>query len=223
MAKGPSTLAAAPLSDADINILKSAVVATKDNTFIFVKPDASAILVAGGYAETNPAMEDADGIATRATQKGIDYIMAILSVAASIATLTPTPKFEIDSGIPLPVIRRNHKSGGSKSAYPFEQLEVGQSFHVAADDVGKIPRIMAAAVSNANKHYATKTGETDTVKMPIYEVDAKGKRVKVNGHFNKTGEKDVTRPKLKHEREFVLRSVDATDARGAGVRVFRTV
>lgn len=209
----------ANLSVSDTALLKTVVDATNANSFVSLTPAATASLVAAGLVETNPQLADASGIATRATPAGIARF-APAPVAAA-----PGAKPAIDTNVALPAIVRRggfkKKEGAEK--WPFDELTVNASFHVAPVEGKDMARVMAAAVSNANAKYSVKTGETETVEVETYQVDDKGKRVKVNGHFVKTGKKSVTRDKTKKERDYVLRSVGADDPRGAGIRVFRTL
>ena len=224
MSKAPKPISL-PLLPADITLLATIVEVTKAGNVLYIPPFASSTLVTGGFVETNPAMSNADGLATRATQKGLDYKMSDTQTAPpASAPPEAQPAMAIDKGMALPPIKRNSFGATKRApAYPFADLEVGDNLHIAATGDAKLARVLAAAVSNANSRYAVATSESETVTQATYQVDAKGKREKVNGHFVKTGEKQVTRPKMKHEREFTLRSVDATDPRGAGFRVFRTL
>jgi hypothetical protein len=226
MAKKPTTINTLVLSDADKALLQAIVTDTASAAgFRYVPQGVSTNLVAAGLVEINPAVSNADGIGTRATPKGIETLntnetpVATASNVAAGAITKPT--FTIDSGVALPNIKRNSGGNGSKSAYPFDALELNQSFHVPADGNNKLPRVIAAAVSNANARYAKPTGQSETVEVTKYQLDASGKRVKVDGHFVKLGKKSVTRPQMKAEREFALRTVDANDIRGPGIRVFR--
>lgn len=229
MTKKPVTLApvnTVDITPEEINLLQSIANATASEAgFLYVSIAASVNLVALGLVEINPSVSNADGIGTRVTPKGTAKLNIHSNPAPAhvSAPAAAKPAIAIDNDVALPVIKRNSGGNGSKAAYPFDVLEPNQSFHVTADGNDKLPRVIAAAVSNANARYAKPTGENETVTMASYQVDASGKRVKVNGHFVKTGEKQVTRPKMKAEREFVLRTVDANDIRGAGIRVFRVI
>ena len=227
MSKAPKPISLS-LLPTDISLLATIVEATKAGSVLYIPPVASSTLVTSGLVETNPAMSNADGLATRATQKGLYYKMSDTSqtqaAPVAAASTVAVPAMAIDKGMALPPIKRNSFGATKRApAYPFADLEVGDNLHIAATGDAKLARVLAAAVSNANSRYAVATSESETVTQATYQVDAKGKREKVNGHFVKTGEKQVTRPKMKHEREFTLRSVDATDPRGAGFRVFRTL
>lgn len=151
-------------------------------------------LLKDGLAETNAEIKDGDKIATRATDKGIAEYEAQKAAEANGGEAAST--FEIDDGVPMPTAR-----GGGRTSilYPFDKLEVGQSFHIAATaDKPNPSKSIASTVSAATKKYATETGET------------------------KTTPKGNTVPVLNYTRKFSVKAVDATDPKGAGARVWRT-
>jgi len=85
-------------------------------------------------------------------------------------------EFEIEN-VPLPA--KKCKGGRQKDIYPWEDMEIGNSFHVAKTAKLENPsKKMNSSVSSANKRFAG-------------------------------------------ERRFSVRSVDETDSKGVGVRVFR--
>lgn len=138
------------------------------------------------------------------------------------APMTSADTFEIDDGIEMGARQRNLLRPGK---YPFDRLEVGQSFHVPATAEQPAPaKTLAGAVTNANNKWShpDPSGETETRTVSVYELDANGKRVKaVGGGYIKTGEKVETRVKRIQDRHFTIRSVGANDVRGPGARVFR--
>lgn len=215
----------------DVAMLAEIVKATVSGGFVYKHVDESAGLIAAELVETNSAMADEEGaIATRATQKGIDF-MNTQVIEAPVPALVPAPAedvkvdvkplFAIDDGIALPTIKRGGR--GRAPIFPFDALEVGQSFHIPATAERPDPaKSLASTVSSANAKYAKDTGEVEEVTVNKYQVDENGKRVKdAEGHYVKIGSEIVKRPKTAQEREFVLRSVDVTDPRGKGARVFR--
>lgn len=161
-------------------------------------------LVEAGLVEINPAMvNEAGEIATRATQAGIESLDSGAIVAdnatseanSAIAETGKTEKvksmFKIEDSIPVPTISGRGRGG---NVYPFDQLEVGQSFFVAnSEDKPNAAKSLASTVSSATARYA--------------EV--------VEGQFkaNKKGEQV---PVTRETRKFVVRSVEG------GARVWRT-
>ena len=138
-----------------------------------------------------------------------------------IETEVSATGFEIDNDVELGARTR---FAARAAKYPFDQLQVGQSFHVAATaDMPKPGTTLAGAVTNANtkwsKDHPTKT---ESKVLSVFHTDEAGKRVKNEaGQYIKIGENPVTRPVRVVERHFTIRSVDGTDPRGAGARVFR--
>lgn len=122
--------------------------------------------------------------------------------AAPVAAIVPTPAtggFELESGIAVPAA---HRGGHGATKYPFDAMEVGQSFHVASTAERLKPaRTLASVVSSATARYAK---------------PAKDGATRVNRN-------DKTVPVMVNTRTFVIRSVDSTDPKGEGARIFRIV
>lgn len=166
-------------------------------------------LVEAGLVEINPAMvNEAGEIATRATQAGIESLDSGAIVAdnatseanSAIAETGKTEKvksmFKIEDSIPVPTISGRGRGG---NVYPFDQLEVGQSFFVAnSEDKSNAAKSLASTVSSATARYAvpSEDGATKT---------------------NKAGE---VVPVMVETRKFVVRSVEEDGVKGA--RVWRT-
>jgi hypothetical protein len=129
--------------------------------------------------------------------------------------------FEIDDDVTIGARQRNLTR---PAKYPFDRLEVGQSFHVAAtSEMPKPASTLAGAVTNANKNYSyDHESETEVVIRSIFETDSEGKRIRSpDGRFNKIGEHEVVMPVRVPIRHFTIRSVGEDDKRGPGARVFR--
>ncbi len=70
--------------------------------------------------------------------------------------------FEIITDAVLPPIRRGGGGGGAPTKYPFDDLEVGNSFFVPA--TAKLPnplKTLGSTISTANHRYATIVGEKE--------------------------------------------------------------
>ena len=160
-------------------------------------------LVEAGLVEINPAMvNEAGEIATRATQAGIESLDsgaivvddATAEVNSETAATGKTEKvktmLQIENDVPVPAISGRGRGG---NVYPFDQLEVGQSFFVEGEKT-----IAPSTVSAANSRYAVPSadGATET---------------------NKAGE---TVPVMVKTRKFVVRRVEEDGVKGA--RVWRT-
>lgn len=165
------------------------VSATNSGSFVYTSPEAHASALADGLVEVNPSMSnDAGELATRATEKGI----------ASMNAPAAKPSFAIEDNVPLTPVSGRGRTG---ETYPFDLLQVGQSFFVPnpegkVDKEGKpvlAAKSLASTVSSATRRYAEEIpGETRT---------------------NRKGE---TVPALRETRKFVLRAVEG------GARVWRT-
>lgn len=160
-------------------------------------------LVEAGLVEINPAMTNENGeIATRATQAGIESLDSGAIVVDNETTeanseTAETGKiekvktmFKIEDNISVPTISGRGRTGAK---YPFEQLEVGQSFFVEGEKT-----IAPSTISAATARYAVpaEDGSTKT---------------------NKAGE---SVPVMVKTRIFFGRKVEENGVKG--VRVWRT-
>ena len=111
--------------------------------------------------------------------------------------------FEIIQDAELPAIKRGGGGGGAPTKYPFDKLEVGNSFFVPA--TVKLPnplKTLGSTISSANHRYATVSGEKQV------ERSKRGTRNKlvldVNG--NKIMELKTV-PVYEFTRKFTIRGV----------------
>lgn len=172
---------------------------------VYTSPEVHLPLVEAGLVEINPAMTNENGeVATRATQKGIESLDSAATVADNATSETQTETavtvttqkaktmFKIEDTIPVPTISGRGRGG---NVYPFDQLEVGQSFFVANDESKpKAAKSLASTVSSATARYAVPATDGAT----------------------KTNKKGETVPVMVETRKFVVRSVEG------GARVWRT-
>ena len=166
-------------------------------------------LVEAGLVEINPAMvNEAGEIATRATQKGIESLdggaivvdNATTEANSAIAETGKTEKvktmFLIKNDVPVPEISGRGRGG---NVYPFEVLEVGQSFFVPnSESKPNAAKSLASTVSSATARYAVPAEDGST----------------------KTNKKGEVVPVMVKTRKFVVRSVEEDGVKGA--RVWRT-
>lgn len=170
---------------------------------IYTAPTVHGPLVEAGLVEINPAMTDENGeVATRATQKGIESLDSAATVAdnATSETQTATAEtgttqkaktmFKIENTVPVPAITGRGRHG---NVYPFDQLEVGQSFFVEGEKA-----ISPSTVSAATARYAVPAEDGST----------------------KTNKKGETVPIMVATRKFINRKVEENGVKG--VRVWRT-
>lgn len=143
------------------------------------------------------------------------------------------PTFEIESGFPIPTVKRGGFPEGMQrnreSSYPFDKMEIGQSFHVAVTADEQEPwKKLASSVNAANKRNEIQyidpsngqpVPEIKTVKKLQKDasgkvvLDANGKKVSVA-----TQEQGFKMVPTKKFRAF---KVGDTDPKGPGCRVFR--
>ena len=172
-------------------------------------------LVNNGFAVVDAGTTDGNTAKVTLTEAGVTALGASGNSSTS---------YEIEDNIPIPTstVRRG-RSGG----YPFENLAINQSFHVAAK-VGEEPSAVAArlqsSVSGARSRYAEETGENENVTVKTYKKTEDGKAfVKdADGKRVVDTETQITRPKTKVTRDFTVKAVGADDPKGAGARVWRT-
>ena len=140
-----------------------------------------------GDVEYRNDVKDKDGnVAVRATAQGVAKVSAP-DAPAHVAEAKPA--FVIEDAVPVPAPIGRGRSG---SKYPFDALEIGQSFFVPdSEEQPDAAASLASTVSGATQRYATDHAtETKTVK---------GKTV----------------PKKVYSRKFCLRKVEG------GARVWR--
>lgn len=159
--------------------LAAIIAATQSEAgFAFVGKDEAGKLEADGLVETNADVPNTpEGqIATRATQKGIDS-MKTQNSAETAQDNGSKPEFVIEDNVAIPAVSGRGRIG---SVYPFDKLQVGQSFFVP-----KAAKNLASTVSSANARYAEPVpGET--------RKDRKGNEVQ----------------KMRFTRHFIVRSVE---------------
>lgn len=154
--------------------------------------------------EVNTGMLDAAGsAAARLTDAG-KALLAGGNASTSAVEQQPSP-FAIITGAALPESKRGNRAG-APTIYPFDQLEIGQSFFVPVSEKTPEPvKTLGSTVSSANSRYAVDTGTTKTVtrtkrgEKNKAVLDAAGNKVK----------ETVEAPVYKYTRKFTIRAVEA--------------
>lgn len=192
------TSAAKKKTAATTDSMKAIVEATLAGSFVYTSVADHTPLVSDGLVEVNSAMSDASGaLATRATQKGIDSMksqpqtqLAANQNASDGNTgvqLAGQQEFVIQDNIPIPAVAGRGRTG--QSTYPFDRLNIGQSFFVP-----KASKNLASTVSSANARFSEEIpGQTKT--------DRKGNVV----------------PATKQLRQFVVRTVTENGVKGSRI------
>ena len=199
MAKNPKTVNP-PLN---LELLGVIVAATNAGAFQYVSQADGQPLLDAGLIEINTGMVNDKGeAAARSTEKGNEMVNG-----GSNETATQSPAssgFALITNAEPPKVTRK---GGQKAKYPFEQMEIGNSFFVGNSQAkdGDAKSTLDATVANWNEKYKEPTGETKTVTRVVRGKDRKTV-------FNADGSKQmetVTIPVKKSLRKFIARSVEA--------------
>lgn len=198
--------------------LLAAIAAAADGFLMLTQAEGQDI-VAAGHAVVDPSIVDGETAAVRLTDAG----RAVLAEQNAPAAASSASSYEIDDAVPLPTntVRRTREGG-----YPFDKLEVGQSFHVAKTAENPDPASrLASSVSGARVKFSEVIpGEFETVTKKTYKkgADGKGYAKDENGKRIVESETEESQPKTRLLRDFVVKSVDASDPKGEGARVWRT-
>jgi hypothetical protein len=178
----------APASAPDTVVATLAVIVAAGVDGIFAPDSVSIPLADAGLVEVNRAViNDLNEHPCRATAAGIAKVMGDGSVIAPVAASAPA--FQIEKAVPIPAPVGRGRSG---SKYPFESLQVGDSFFVADTEAHPdAAASLASTVSGATQRYA--------IYHPTETKLVKGVMV----------------PKKVYERKFALRKVPG------GARVWR--
>lgn len=163
--------------------------------------------------------------------------VALTELGKSMLAATPERKRavvtvgEVEKGIARPVrVRKTPVFAGERSTkYPFETLEIDESFHVPANEANPHPMsAVSSAIVVARKKFSEPVTYEDgspvmeTVTTKEYLKDASGKFAKdVDGRRIVASSKTETRQAVRATRNFEAFAVDETDPKGPGVRVFR--
>jgi len=174
-------------------------------------------LTDGGFAEFNPEIRDGAKIAIRLTDEGLKMPEANTggdantdttgaapntdpanTDPATAPTAVPSNGFAIIDNASLPGASRGGRNG---PVYPFDDLNVGQSFFVpATSDKPEPAKSIASTATSAAKRFATPvTNEDGSAVMETYKVKGVEK----------------TRPKMNETRKFAVKTVEAGKSYGA--------
>lgn len=212
-------------------LLATAAAMFVEPNYHLATPAEASELLAALLAEQNPDIAEGDHVATRLTEAGMTEAKAngFVEPAAdegdeddTVVHVMPAAGFVIEDAVAIPGAR----GGKGQSIYPFDKLEVTQSFFIPATaEMDNPAKSLASTVSSATARFAIPVeGETETKTFIDYQKDEKGAYVKnAEGKRIQTGKRTETVPKMKNTRVFTIRTVDETaQGRGKGARVWRT-
>ena len=239
MAKA-STPAAAPARTAPARtavtlsgVALLAAIAASETGYLMLTQAEGQDIVNSGFAVVDTSIVDGETAAVRLTEAGTAELAkgetaggnpeaGAGETAAPAGDAAAKASYAIEDNVPMPTgtVRRGREGG-----YPFDKLEIGQSFHVpkTADNEDPAARL-ASSVSGARVKYSEEIpGETEEVEVKTYKrgPDGKGYAKDADGKRVVESTKMETRPKLKMTRDFVCKSVGADDPKGEGARVWR--
>ena len=191
--------------------------------------EAQAQSLDASHYEVNTADVVDGAAAVRLTDAGIAAAEAAKGTPEAPASAS-SGGIEIDDDVQMPE-GLGRRRAPSETLYPFDKLEIGQSFHVAKTAENPDPATrLSSSVSGAHIRYSPVINGEDGKPLmeeyasPVYQrtEDGKGYAKDENGKRIKTGEETKTREKRgEPTRKFRIVPVDASDKRGEGARVFR--
>lgn len=133
-----------------------AAMANADAPFHMATPAEVKNLLDNGMVETNTEITDGDKVAVRATEKGMAEAPAPSSNegnnnVSDTNTAPAASQFALIEGAVLP----EGRAPRSSSVYPFDTMNVGQSFFVpATEDKPNPAKSLASTISSANKRFS---------------------------------------------------------------------
>lgn len=195
--------------------LAAVIAATVAGNFLYTPVAFHAPLIESGDVEVNPDMKDEYGnIATRATTKHVqesnqvtDSTNTAVSQGPAVAAVAK-PVFEVESNVAIPEKVKGASTGlraGRTPIYPFDALEIGQSFFVPNKGDKSAAKAMASTVAGANARFTEEVeGQT--------RVNRKNNTVPVTKQLRKFKIFDTER---------TVTADDGTASVQKGARVFR--
>ncbi len=165
-------------------------------------------LIEVNLAMTDPT--DVTKVRCRITSAGASFLTNHVNPLNEVKETPVVSNFGIIDGAVLPVSKRGGGGGGAPIKYPFDQLQVGQSFFVPA--TAKLPnplKTLGSTISSANIRYADKIGEKEVTRAKRGEknklvLDANGQKIM----------ETKTVPEYKFNRKFSIRGVEAGKSYG---------
>lgn len=183
----------------EIDMLKDVLERSDTMGCLYLFPSDGEMFFNAGFVEINREMMDEAGrIAVRINEAGREYLKSLQQVQEPASIEVPkvstqekgTQMFKIEKDVPMPTIKRRKKA----SAFPFDEMEVGDSFFVGntEDNPDLVKQAKWGAASATNR-------------FAVPDPDG----------LTRTNRKGEVVPKMIQTRRFVVRS------EGEGVRVWR--
>ena len=170
------------------------------------QPMADAGLIQVNGAVTNPS--NPAEFLCRSTDAAVAYL-ASNSGTASTQTEAKAGNYAILKNVELPAAKRrgNPSGNGAPTKYPFESMEVNDTFFSADSEhkKGNAVKALGSTISAQNKKYSTETGQTKTVTRAVR--DKHTHKAVLNADGSKQTE-TVQLPVLEYNRKFTIRPVE---------------
>src|ERR1700677_1867802 len=193
----------------DKNLLSLIAAATAAGSFHYVTQAEGLPLLqhVPPLIEVNTNMVQDGKAAARTTAEGTKMVNGVQTIAAP-----STSPYAIMKGVAIPPSKRGAGlRGGAPKQYPFDTMDVGDSFFVGVSEKhANLVKTLGSTVSSANMRFAEKTGEMKTVTRAVRGEDRKAKVDAAGTKITET----VQVPVYKHTRKFVIRAVEKGKAYG---------
>lgn len=197
----------------DRDYLKKIVDATAANTQIYVGQVMGQPMLAHNprlieiNAEvTNPS--NPTEVLCRSTSAATDYLAS--PADAPEGDVKTAGNYQIITNAVLPPARKrgNTSGSGAPTKYPFDKLELNQTFFSANSEhkKGDAVKALGSTVSAQNEKYSEPTGEMKTVTRAVRDKETKKAQIGPDG---KKVTETVQLPIKKYNRKFTIRPVEA--------------
>lgn len=216
-AAAATAAARTPITETGTALL--ALIAAAEGGSLMLTQAEAGDIVNAGFATVDTSNVEGETAAVSLTDAG----KAELDKANAPADAPKSkPSFEVETGVAIPgdVARR-----GRASQFPFDALEIGQSFHVPAttDNPNPVNSLFSSTAGARVKYSEEIPGEFETKKVKTYKKGDDGKFLKdENGKRIVDTETEVQVAKTRQLRDFVCKAVGDNDPKGKGARVWRT-
>lgn len=193
--------------------LAKIVEATDANQQVFVGQAMGQPMLAHNppLIEINPGVTNPDDptqVLCRSTSAAKEYL-ASANTTTHVEAKPAATSYTIIKNVEIPAAKRrgNPSGNGAPAKYPFDSMEVGDTFFSADTEhkKGNAVKALGSSISAQNKKYSKETGETKTVTRAIR--DKKTHKAVLNADGTKQTE-TVQLPKLEYERKFTVRPVE---------------
>jgi hypothetical protein len=200
---------------------------TPANPVFLTGAEGQTLLQAGLIAidATRVSPTNSTAVLASITEVGMNYLLSNPAPVAPVAA--PKVAFAVQKGIalPAPKVKKEKKEKGERVIlYPFDSMEIFDSFHVPVTVDNPEPwKNVSSQVNVANKKYRTPAvpEEMVTVEKKTAIKDAEGNFVRGEDGKRTYSVTQVTEKKMIPTRRFALRQVGEGDPCGAGARVWR--